>query len=217
MRRLRTAVLAGVAALALAAAPGLARADNPSPHVMTIHLPDGSVAQIHYAGDVAPRVVFAPAASVPAMPMPVLPAAFGPGSPFAMLERLSAAMDREAAALMQQASAAFAAPMLPFPGAPVPAGLGGGAAGSEAYSFLGSTNGHGACLRSMTITSRGDGAAPRVVSRQSGDCGAVGGAPAQAFENVAPAQARRGDMIRVKYDPVHAPAWLIRPLPAWQG
>ena len=212
MRKLRTA------ALALAAAPGLARAQNsPTPHVMTIQLPDGGVARIQYAGDVPPRVMFAPQATM-AMPMPFMPAAFGPDSPFAMLERMSAAMDREAAALMQQAGAMFAAPMAPMPGALVPAGFGAAPPGSEAFSFASSTNGPGMCIRSMTITSTGPGAPPHVVRRQSGDCGHAGGPAAPAFERIAPAQARPGNTIRVRYDGGQPPSSLIRPIPpAWQG
>ena len=227
MRTLRNAILAGVAALALAATPGLARAQNsPTPHVMTIQLPDGGVARIQYAGDVPPRVMFAPQATM-AMPMPFMPAAFGPDSPFAMLERMSAAMDREAAALMQQAGAMFAAPMAPMapmppmppmPGALVPAGFGAAPLGSEAFSFASSTNGPGMCIRSMTITSTGPGAPPHVVRRQSGDCGHAGGPAAPAFERIAPAQARPGNTIRVRYDGGQPPSSLIRPIPpAWQG
>lgn len=62
MRKIRTAVLAGVAAIAAA---GAAMAASQDTHVMKVALPDGSVARIEYKGDVAPKVVVAPARSLP--------------------------------------------------------------------------------------------------------------------------------------------------------
>src|SRR3546814_3624443 len=59
MRKLlRTAVLAGAAAIATA---GTAIAAANHNRVMTIDLPDGSLARIEYQGDVAPKVTVEPA------------------------------------------------------------------------------------------------------------------------------------------------------------
>ena len=56
MRKLRNILLAGTGALLVAGAAIAAEK-----HVMNVALPDGSVAQIHYEGDVVPRVVLADA------------------------------------------------------------------------------------------------------------------------------------------------------------
>jgi len=57
MRKNRTAVLAGVAALI---AVGTAVAATHNSHVMKVAMPDGSIAKIEYQGDVAPKVAVAP-------------------------------------------------------------------------------------------------------------------------------------------------------------
>lgn len=196
MRLLRTALLAGLAAGALALAPGLARAGSPQIHVLTVQLPGGGVAQIRYSGDVAPRVVLLPDGS--AMPMMAMPSAvFGNDSPFAMLERMSAEMDREAAAMFQAASSAFAMPMPPNPDRLMPAALGGAPFSGRSFSFIASIAGNGVCMRSVTITSVA-GAQPRVVSDTSGNCGPVGHAVTPAQQQVTPTL--RHDTLRVRYD-----------------
>ena len=52
MRNVRTPLLAGAAAVALAALSGAAAARDFNTHLMTVQLPDGSVAEIRYTGDV---------------------------------------------------------------------------------------------------------------------------------------------------------------------
>ena len=60
----RTAVTAAAAALVFA---GAAAAQSGNTHTMTVQLPNGGVAQIRYAGDVAPQVIvsYTPAILVP--------------------------------------------------------------------------------------------------------------------------------------------------------
>src|SRR5215469_17811493 len=99
MRNVRTALLAGAAAVALAGLSGVAAARDRNTHLMTVQLPGGSIAAIRYTGDVPPQVVLSPAPAEFGAPMPSS-AFFGP---FAMLDRMSAAIDREAASLMRQA------------------------------------------------------------------------------------------------------------------
>ena len=53
MRKLRTALIGGAVAVA---ATGAAVAASEHIHMMKVNLPDGAVAQIHYTGDVAPKV-----------------------------------------------------------------------------------------------------------------------------------------------------------------
>jgi hypothetical protein len=61
MRTLATIILGGAGLLAAGAAVA-AGADKA--HVMNVALPDGSVARIHDVGDVAPKVMVAPAVPV---------------------------------------------------------------------------------------------------------------------------------------------------------
>ncbi len=72
-------LLAGAAALAVASVA--IAADRT--HVVNVAMPDGSIAQIHYVGDVVPKVVVAPATDM-------MPVAFFDQSPFAMFDRISA-------------------------------------------------------------------------------------------------------------------------------
>jgi hypothetical protein len=60
MRKIHTAVVASIAALAVVGTAVAASHDN---HVMKLDLPDGSIARIEYKGDVAPKVIVAPALS----------------------------------------------------------------------------------------------------------------------------------------------------------
>src|SRR5271166_163388 len=57
MRKVRTALLAGTAAVAVAGLSGVALARDL--HVMTVRLPGGGVAEIRYTGDAARRLFWA--------------------------------------------------------------------------------------------------------------------------------------------------------------
>ena len=133
---------------------------------MTVRLPDGGVERIFYTGDTPPQVTF------PA-PSPVAYAA----DPFVIMQRISAEMDRESAAMMGQADAMMVDPMATAPlGTPdrlMTVNLGDLPAGARGYSFVSTMSGNGVCSRSVQITSRGDGAKPTVVTHTSGDCAAV--------------------------------------------
>ena len=156
MRDIKTLLLAA-AAIGLTALPGLANAAPGDRHVMEVRLPNGLTEQIQYTGDVPPHVVLAPAG-----------VAFAePADPFAMFQRLSAEMDRQAAAMFQAADHMM---MQPFPGfgGMTEAGLGTAPAGS------------GFCARSVQITFPGDGQKPRIIAHTSGNCGASASAPAPA-------------------------------------
>ena len=162
MRKTRTAVLAGIAALAVA---GTALAATHNRHVMKVDLPDGSVARIEYAGDVAPKISFAPASNfVPVGWFDPLPAA-----PFAMFDRIAADMDRQADMMMRQVSAP---PIQPNPGNGKIdlAAFGTLPAGTVSYSFVSTGNGTGTCSRSVQFTAFGPGRQPKLVSTSSGAC-----------------------------------------------
>ncbi len=172
MRNLST-VLLGVATIGLIGAVAYA-ADAPQTHVLTIPLPGGGVEQIRYTGDKAPRVIVqegSPAAAAWA-------AQFGANSPFAMLDRMQAEMDREMAAMLRRS---FAMPSMPTMSAdPLQqATIGNAPAGAQSYSVVSTFSGGHACTQSLEVTSQGPGQPPKVVRQSSGDCGAAQAAPAQ--------------------------------------
>jgi hypothetical protein len=163
MRLSRSLFLASAATIAIAGFAGSGLAQSQTTRVMTVRLPDGTLEQIRYSGDVQPEVVFVPRVV----------------SPFAMLERMSADMDRQIAAMMRAVSTM---PTMANPG----------------FGFAAAESGSGVCMRSMQITYTGQGQ-PHVVSQTSGDCGAAaGGQAVPAEQPVAPLPHRDQRTIEVK-------------------
>jgi hypothetical protein len=165
MRKVRTAVLTGIAALAVAGA-GLAAGRDM--HSMKVDLPDGSVARIEYQGDVAPRVTFAPASHV-------IPVAFlGPfdSAPFAAFDRIAAEMDRQTEAMIHEVSGLQPA-LSPGDGKLDLAALGKLPPATVHYRFVSTSDGSGTCDRSIEVTSYGSDQSPKVISSSAGDCKAV--------------------------------------------
>lgn len=147
MQPSKTAFLATTAVIA-AGLIGLATTRINPVHVLTLALPDGSVERVTYVGEAPSRFALDTAA------MPV-EAALAPDPALADLERISAEMDREAAAMM------LAAPVvMPAPGE---SGLQTASAGPVA----------GVCGRSVEYRYNGDGKAPTVLTRTWGACGKV--------------------------------------------
>jgi fermentation-respiration switch protein FrsA (DUF1100 family) len=159
MRVLRTALLAGAAVVAVAGLWGLAAARDLYTHAMTVQVPGGGIAEIRYTGDVPPQVVFSPAPAALGALMP-FGAFFGPASPFATLDRISAAMDREAASLMRRAELLANAPAL-APNQPIEMAQGNLPPGTESYSMVSTWSGNGVCTQSIEITSPANGGKPR--------------------------------------------------------
>ena len=151
---------AGVAALA-----GAAYAADRDAHVLKVVLPDGSVEQIRYSGDVAPHVVVVPAQQV------AIPAAFA--DPFAAMDRAFAEMDARADAMLRQVAAMQAA--APAAGGQLDmAALGSLPPGTASYSFTSFSSSDGkSCSQSVQVTSLEPGKAPKVVRQDSGDCTAM--------------------------------------------
>jgi len=177
MRTARTLLVAGTAGLVLAGFSGIAHARSPDVHVLTIRLPGGGIERIAYTGNVAPRITLAPAPW--AVPSP-MPAFFGPGSPFAMLNRISAEMD------LQMAEMLYAASVL----ARQPVGIPGLPPGSTGLSFVSTLSASGVCTEGVRITSWGRGGEPHVVTFRSGACRPArpgGSAPAAAPAPLPPA------------------------------
>jgi hypothetical protein len=210
MRTLRTAFLAGVAASVIGLS-GAALAQTPRTHVMTVRLPGGGLAQIRYTGDVAPQIVFDEA---PAMGDVLSPnSLFGASSPFAMLDRIAAEMDRRAAAMFRQADALAAQARS---GQPTEAAFGNLPAGSQSYSSVSTISGNGVCTQSVEITSQGNGAAPRVVRRSSGNCGPEAGSTGSVTLPAAPLPANRPDVVWTNARGHRPYAGLVREIPAAQ-
>jgi hypothetical protein len=173
---MRKILLAGVACIALAGFSGMAEAKSPEIHTLTVQLPGGGIEQIRYAGGVAPRIVLVPVPAGILAPMPsLMPSMFGPDSPFAVLDRISAEMDRQAASLLREVGALAAAP-LPGPGQLTEAAFGRLPPGSEGFGLVSTFSGSGVCTETMRVTEAGNGAPPHVVSSRTGDCGAAAGA-----------------------------------------
>jgi len=193
MRNVRTAILVGVAAIAVAALSGVAAARDLNTHVMTVEVPGGGVAEIRYTGDVPPQVVFSPAPTTLSAFTP-FGAFFGSAPPFTELERISAAMDREAASLMRQAELLARAPAL---GANqvIETGLRSLPPGTTSYTMMSTWSGNSVCSQSIEITSPANGGQPRVVSRSSGNCGSAPSSAAPIGTPTVPAPTHRPDMI----------------------
>lgn len=164
-------------------------------HVLNVALPDGSLRQVRYTGDVAPRVVLVPVAAV----SPVA-ALFDGDSPFAMLDRMTAAMDAQANAMLRRAAVLSR-------GAPA-GGTGVDAAalanGASSYSFTSfSSSAGGGCTRSVRMTAF-SGQAPKVERQNSGDCSAVATrAPVPAAARPA-APAAAAPIVAARYRPAPA-------------
>jgi hypothetical protein len=171
MRKLRTAVLAGIATLGVA---GTAMAASNNTHVMAVGLPDGSVAQIEYQGAVAPKVRIDPSAPTMSI-VPVRLADPFDAASFAMIDRILADMDRQAAAMT-------AAALQPVPtdkaGRPDLAAFGNLPAGTVSYRFVSTNDGNRVCSRSWQVTSQGPQQPPKLISASSGDCASNGNSPA---------------------------------------
>ena len=160
MRKLPAIAFAGVAAAALA---GTAFAAARS-HVMKVSLPDGSVARIEYAGDVAPKIVVEPVAPIAgqwaAMPLPSF-AGFGQ-----MIEQ----MNRETEAMIRQAQQMARQPGS-VPGVPWVASFGNPPAGVTSTTIVSYSNGGSTCTRTTESVAQGPGKPPKVTSSVSGNCG----------------------------------------------
>lgn len=197
MRNLKTALGAGVAAVAAIGFCGMALAQGPQIHTMTVTLPGGGIEQIQYTGSTPPRVSVSDASAPIFAAMPSL---FAPDVTFARLERISAAMDRQADQMFREAAALQSGAMQPNLVA-----VSSMPAGSQEYSFVSESNGGNVCSRSMVITSNGNGAAPHVVTHTSGNCSAVGApgysVPTQLPSATPPQTGPR--MIMTKTAPAH--------------
>ncbi|WP_340317001.1 hypothetical protein [Rhizorhabdus argentea] len=180
MRFVRTAIIAAAASAALAGAAIAAR-DNSK--LMLVALPDGSVEHIRYEGDVAPEVMLV---DDPA-PAQMFAAAFGPGSPFAEMERISAAMEAQAQAMMRQAAAMQAQQPAADGKGILMTNAAGQPVGVMHYSYVSSTTTADGCTQTVQYSSDGSSNQPKLIRTSAGSCGAANAVPAITPTSAAPA------------------------------
>lgn len=179
MRMPSRTYLFGAAALALLGA-GVAEAATARLHTMNVAAPDGSQIQVRYFGDTAPQVEVVPveaaAEAGDAGDAGVM------ADPFMAMARISAAMDARMDAMMQQAALVqrHAAQMRQqavaggnAQGAPGLILAGAMPAGSHVTYYSSSTDARG-CTRSVSYSSDGSGAAPKMTQAASDGCDAAG-------------------------------------------
>lgn len=168
MRMPPKAYLVGAAALVLLGA-GAAEAASAGMHTMKVDAPDGSVVHVRYSGDVAPKVEFVPVEAMSPAAMPVM------ADPFAHMERISAMMDAQMsammqrAAMMQQHAVAGGADTGGAPGFTVAGDM---PQGMHVTYYSSSTDASG-CTRSVSYSSDGSGAQPKMTQAASDGCDAA--------------------------------------------
>lgn len=167
MRITPKVLVAATAALALGA--GAAQAAPPQFRTMEIDLPDGSVAQLHYTGDVAPRVVVEPVEAV----APLRPMAWHVPAAFAEMQRISAMMDMRMAALLRQAEAMQRQAL--EQGVPAAPGviMTGNLPQGVHFSYVSTTVDANGCTRTVSYASDGSGAAAELTEASSSGCDAM--------------------------------------------
>jgi hypothetical protein len=160
MRFTRTTILAGAASLLVA---GTAAAAADALHKMDVALPDGSVAQIEYAGDVAPTVTVVPAD----LRAPVAIAY----DPFAGFDRIMAAMEaRHQAMMLRMAAMQKAASEAADSGQPGQFVAVGALPAGVQYSYVSSTTDANGCTHTVEYSSAGGSEAPKVTRASAGNC-----------------------------------------------
>lgn len=170
------AIALGAAAAALA---GTAIAATPKTHKMDVSLPDGSVAHIEYAGEVAPKVTIAPrpladAAGAGAMPFPS----------FAGFDQMMEQMQRQSQEMIRRAQEMARHPAGPGGAAPYIASYDGNLpAGESSTTVVSVSNGGGTCTRTTQMVSQGAGKPAKVTSSVSGQCGGAAAAPSSGAVN----------------------------------
>ena len=183
MRVARKIILAGGAALLVVGTAAMAAEKL---HTMNVSLPDGSVAQIEYSGDVAPRVAVQPADAVPVAYV----------DPFAALDRMAAYMEAQHQAMMQQVAAMEQAAARGGSGAPGQLTVVGDLPAGAHYTYVSSTTDEHGCTQTVEYSSDGSSAQPKVTRTSAGSCdSAKSDAPVTASAPKAPEPAGPGTKV----------------------
>jgi hypothetical protein len=125
-----------------------------------VALPDGSVAKIEYAGEVAPKVTVEPAEA------PVLVAV----DPFAQFGRIAAMVDARRDAMLRQMAALQQAAAQAQSGEPGQLTVVGNLPAGIHYTMVSSTTDANGCTRSVQYSSDGGSDAPKVTRASAGSC-----------------------------------------------
>jgi len=158
VRKLPAFAFAGAAAMLA----GAAIAAAPKTHKMDVPLPDGSVAQIEYVGDVAPKVTIARPSMADAA------GAWGMAFPsFAGFDKMIEEMNRRTHDMMRRAQEMSRQPAR---AAPYIASYGDLPAGQTSTTVVSVSNGGAICTRTTEVVSQGAGKPPKVTSNVSGQC-----------------------------------------------
>ncbi len=190
MKPMSKLALAGVAALAAIGLTGAAMAEIKHSHLLSIRLPDGSLEQIRYVGDTPPVVRLQPGRATVAGFW--ADEALGADPALAMLDRISALMDNEAAVLFQQAR------LLDGPDGLTPIDLGKLPPGVTGYSVVSTTSGGHTCTRTTQYGPLDVAGRVKSVTRIAGDCeGAAKPSPSTGQVVSAPRTADRPMLQRV--------------------
>jgi len=167
-------------------------------HQMTVRLPDGSLEMIRYSGNQPPVVTF------PGDPDAALITAFdsfGDASPFAEMERISAAMDRETAAMLDNIRLFAHSPdasdnLMNVDLSRLPKG-------AKGYTMISTTSGKGTCTQITEYFNSGH-SKPQVRTSSSGNCGALQGSTAKTARAPSPQPASKhlpSGVIEASYQP----------------
>ncbi|MCX7865437.1 MAG: hypothetical protein N2423_10475 [Novosphingobium sp.] len=169
MPSIRKMVLAGAATFLFA---GAAVAATSNLHTMHIDLPDGSVARIHYSGDVAPKVEIRQVATrAPASPDAIEAVMF---PQFTGFDRIAAMLDAQRQAMLSWIAQLQRQAFLPVVPADLMAASSLPGSASVGFSFTSVSNGKTVCTQSVEWRSDGSGSRPTVTRASSGDCEALG-------------------------------------------
>lgn len=187
MQTLRSAFLIGAGLIAAAglASQALAQQETRQPairHQMTVRLPDGSLEVIRYSGDQPPAAEFRGASD----PTSYTVTAFDPfddASPFAEMQRISAEMDRETAAMFNNAQ--FLAQWPAGADSVMKVDLSRLPKGAQGYTMISTTSSKGTCTRFMEYISSGSDK-PQVRTSSSGNCNALQSPAAKRAHAIAP-------------------------------
>lgn len=175
--RISPKLLVAGAALAVVGA-GVAEAATEKVHTMDVSLPDGSVAHLQYSGDVVPRISVQPVDQAVVVPS-LFGSRFVAVDPFAEMQRISAVMEMQHQAMLRQVAAMEAMQRQAIRQGNVVTASAGGTPGltivgdlpkgAHVSYYSSTTDAHG-CTRTVSYSSDGSGAAPRVTKAASDSC-----------------------------------------------
>ncbi|TRL38546.1 hypothetical protein [Rhizobium straminoryzae] len=182
MRNLRSLVLAGAGLAVVMAGTAFAR---DAMHDMTVRLPDGSIEHIRYLGDQPPKVSYDTRSDRILVPV------FDDGlaaDPFAAIEQISAAMDLQAARMMQafDHAAPLTAPLAAAGPGLLTVDMSHLPPGVQGYSVYSVTSGGKTCSQAIRYLNDGSGA-PKVEKTASGNCDAIAPSVSPRTVRLAPA------------------------------